>query len=65
MERSPLRMICDIEEREKPNHASQLTRFRIPVGPKRLERIIVSLVKGLIPGGLIRGETVAMDATFI
>ncbi len=60
-----LRMICDIEEREKPNHPSQLTRFRIPVGPERLERIIVSLVKGLIPGGLIRGETVAMDATFI
>jgi len=60
-----LRMICDIEEREKPYHPSQLTRFRNRVGPERLETIIASLVKELIQGGLIRGETVAMDATFI
>ncbi len=60
-----LRMICDIEEREKPYHPSQLTRFRTRVGPERLERIIASLVKELIQGGLIRGETIAMDATFI
>jgi IS5 family transposase len=60
-----LRMICDIEEKEKPYHPSQLTRFRTRVGPERLERIIVSLVEELIQGGLIRGETVAMDATFI
>jgi len=59
-----LRMICDIEEREKPYHPSQLTRFRIRVGPERLERIIAGLVE-LIDGGLIRGETVAMDTTFI
>ncbi len=36
-----LRMICDIEEREKPYHPSQLTRFRTRVGPERLETIIV------------------------
>ena len=60
-----LRMICDIEEREKPYHPSQLTRFRNRVGPERLERIIAGLVEELIQGGLIRGETVAMDATFI
>ena len=29
-----LRMICDIEEREKPYHPSQLTRFRTCVGPR-------------------------------
>ncbi len=60
-----LRMICDIEEREKPYHPSQLTRFRNRVGPERLETIIAGLVEELIQGGLIRGETVAMDATFI
>ncbi len=60
-----LRMICDIEEREKPYHPSQLTRFRSRVGPERLETIIGGLVEELIQGGLIRGETVAMDATFI
>jgi transposase len=60
-----LRMICDIEEREKPYHPSQLTRFRSRVGPEKLERIIAGLVEELIEGGIIRGETVAMDATFI
>jgi len=60
-----LRMICDIEEREKPYHPSQLTRFRNRVGTDRLERIIAGLVEELIEGGIIRGETVAMDATFI
>ena len=58
-------MICDIEEREKPYHPSQLTRFRSRVGPERLERIIAGLVEELIEGGIVRGETVAMDATFI
>ena len=60
-----LRMICDIEEREKPYHPSQLTRFRNRVGLEKLDTIIVGLVEELIQGGLIRGETVAMDATFI
>jgi transposase len=60
-----LRMICDIEEREKPYHPSQLTRFRIRVGPERLETVIAGLVEELIEGGIIQGETVAMDATFI
>jgi len=31
-----LREICDIEDREKPYHPSQLTRFRNCVGPERL-----------------------------
>jgi len=60
-----LRMICDIEEREKPYHPSQLTRFRTRVGPERLETIIAGLVEELIEGGIIQGKTVAMDASFI
>jgi len=60
-----LRMICDIEEQEKPYHPSQLTRFRSRVGPERLETIIAGLVEELIEGGIIQGEMVAMDATFI
>ena len=40
-----LRMICDIEEREKPYHPAQLTRFKSRVGPERLERIIAGLVE--------------------
>ena len=35
------------------------------MGPERLETIIAGLVEELIQGGFIRGETVAMDATFI
>ena len=60
-----LRDICDIEEREKPYHPSQLTRFRRRVGPDRLEEIVKDLVEELAEGGVIDGETVAMDATFI
>ena len=59
----PLRMICDIEEREKP-YSSQLTRFRSRVDPERLERIIPGLVEAPIEGGVINGETVAMDTLF-
>jgi len=60
-----LREICDIEDREEPYHPSQLTRFRRRVGPERLEGIVGRLVGELVEGGVIRGETVAMDATFI
>ena len=56
-----LREICDIEDRERPYHPSQLTRFRRRVGPERLEEIM----KELVEGGVIDGETVAMDATFV
>jgi len=62
---SRLREICDIEDRERPYHPSQLTRFRRNVGPERLEGIIGGLVEELSDGGVINGETVAMDATFI
>jgi len=61
-----LRGICDIEDRDRPYHPSQLTRFRRNVGPERLEGIIGGLVEEeLLDGGAIDGETVAMDATFI
>jgi IS5 family transposase len=60
-----LREICNIEEEQKPYHPSQLTRFRDRVGIERLERIMDSLLKELLHGGVVNGETVVMDATFI
>lgn len=60
-----LRMICDIEEREKPYHPSQLTRFRDRVGPERLEEIMSGLIEELVEGEVIKGESIALDATFI
>ena len=62
---SALREICDIEDRERPYHPSQFTRFRSRVGPERLSGIIDGLVGELVKGGIIKGETVALDATFI
>jgi len=60
-----LREICEIEDHEKPYHPSQLTRFRDRVGPERLEDIMSSLLEELSEGGIIRGETISLDATFI
>jgi len=60
-----LRMICDIEDEEKPYHPSQLTRFRKRVGPERLERIMNLMIDELVDGGVVNGETVVMDAAFI
>jgi IS5 family transposase len=60
-----LREICNIEDHERPYHPSQLTRFRRNIGPERLEGIVKDLVEVLVEGGVIDGETVAMDATFI
>ncbi|MDH5689190.1 MAG: transposase, partial [Candidatus Bathyarchaeota archaeon] len=60
-----LREICDIEEHEKPYHPSQLTRFRNRVGPERLEVVMNSLLEELVEGGIVKGETLALDATFI
>ena len=60
-----LRDICDIEEKEKPYHPSQITRFRNKIGPERLTDIMNSLVEELGEGGIIKGETLALDATFI
>jgi len=60
-----LRMICDIEAEERPYHPTQLTRFRRRVGPEKLEKIMNLMVEELVEGGVIDGETVVMDATFI
>jgi len=59
-----LREICEIEDHEKPYHPSQLTRFRDRVGPERLEDIMNSLLEELSEGDIIRGEALALDATF-
>jgi transposase len=60
-----LRELCDIEAEEKPYHPSQLTRFRNRIGIERLERIMNKLLLELLKGGVIGGETVALDATFV
>jgi len=60
-----LRMVCDVEAEEKPYHPSQLTRFRKRVGPERLERIMNVIIEELVEGGVVNGETVVMDVTFI
>jgi transposase len=60
-----LRMICDIEYNEKPYHPSQMTRFRDRVGPERLEEITNRLILELVEYGEVKGESVALDATFI
>jgi len=62
---SALRMICDVEAEQKPYNPSQLTRFRKRVGPERLEKIMDGIIGELVEGGVIGGETVVMDATFI
>ena len=49
-----LRLICDIEEREKPYHPSQMTRFRARVGPERLEEIMKRLLEELVAVAALR-----------
>lgn len=60
-----LRELCDIEDYEKPYHPSQLCRFRKRVGPERLERIMDGIIGKLADAGVVKGEIVACDATFI
>jgi IS5 family transposase len=60
-----MRMICDIEAEQKPFHPSHLTRFRNRIGTKRLERIMRKIIRKLSKAGVIDGETVVVDATFI
>jgi transposase len=60
-----LRRLCDIEDYEKPYHPSQLTRFRQRVGPERLELVMETIVRRLGDAGVVKGEIVACDATFI
>ena len=60
-----IRELCDIEAEEKPYHPSQLSRFKKRVGTRRLQRIMNKLLKELLKRGVINGETVVLDATFV
>jgi len=60
-----LRELCDIEAEENPYHPSQLSRFKNRIGNRRLQRIMNKLLKELLKAGLISGETVVLDATFV
>jgi len=62
---SELRELCDIEGYEKPYHPSQLTRFRQRMGPERLENIMETILNRLRDAGVVKGEIIACDATFI
>jgi hypothetical protein len=60
-----LRRICDIEENDPPYGITVLSRFRSRVGPERLMRIVDDAVETLVDKRRIKGETLAMDSTFI
>jgi len=60
-----LRRICDIEKDEPPYGIAVLSRFRKRVGPERLMRIVDHAIQTLVEKGRIKGETLAMDSTFI
>jgi hypothetical protein len=54
-----LREICDIEDRERPHHPSQITRFLMNISPERLSGIIDGLVEKLWREASSMGGTVA------
>jgi transposase len=60
-----LRELCDIEAEQNPYHPSQLSRFKKRVGTRRLQKIMNKVLKELLKGGLISGETTVLDATFV
>jgi len=60
-----LKQICDIEASEPPYGIAVLSRFRSRVGPERLSRIIDEAIGTLVKKGRIKGETLALDSTFI
>ncbi len=60
-----LKRICDIEADEPPYGIAVLSRFRSKVGPERLMRIVDEAVEVLVRKGRIKGETIALDSTFI
>lgn len=60
-----LRRICGIEKKEPPYGIAVLSRFRSKVGPERLMRIVDYVVGALVKKGRIKGETLALDSTFI
>ena len=60
-----LRNLCEIKPWEKPYSRSTLSEFRQRVAPEKLERIASYLIKQLDEAGVLNGETLALDATFI
>jgi len=60
-----LKRICDIEDGEQPYGIAVLSRFRTKVGPERLARIIDQTIKTLVEKGRIKGDSLALDSTFI
>lgn len=60
-----LKQLCDIEASEPPYGIAVLSRFRSRVGPERLSLIIDEAIGTLVKEGRIKGETVALDSTFI
>jgi transposase len=60
-----LKQICDIEASEPPYGIAVLSRFRSRVGPERLALIIDDALGILVKKGRIKGETLALDSTFI
>jgi transposase len=60
-----LRKVCAIEANEPPYGIAILSRFKKKVGPERLMRIVDHAVEVLVKMGRIKGETLAMDSTFI
>jgi IS5 family transposase len=60
-----LRRICDVEESEPPYGIAVLSRFRKKVGPERLMRIVDRAIETLVEKRRIKGETLALDSTFI
>ena len=60
-----LKQICDIEASEPPYGIAVLSRFRSRVGPEKLALIIDDALGILVAKGRIKGETLALDSTFI
>jgi hypothetical protein len=60
-----LRRLCDIKAYEFPCGIAVLSRFKRKVGPERLMRIVDHAVEVLEKEGKVRGETLALDSTFV
>jgi transposase len=62
---SRLKRLCDIEASEPPYGIAVLSKFRSRVGPERLALIIDYAIGTLVKKRRIKGETLALDSTFI
>ena len=60
-----LRSLCEIKTGERPYDRATLMRFRLRVGPERLERIMSRLVRQLDRMNVLDCGVLALDATFI